>query len=204
MSRIHSPNLDLLMSRLTSLAPPASSRMMFVSPRSTLSRFALQPFMAACLCAAGLSVLTACGSDTPVTPPAAQEQQQEHAHVHVAPRGGLLIAVEAEYANIEFLVDPTTGELVAYLLDGHAQNAVRVAREEIQVSFEPAAGGDSFEVTLKAVNNPLSGDKPGACSEFRGSHGSLSKAGDWKLLIHEVELRGRTYRDVAFELQTEG
>ena len=123
----------------------------------------------------------------------------EHGHAHHAPRGGHLVEVEPESANLELLVDAETGELVVYLLDAHAERPVRSAREGLLVTLEGEAGQAPLEFELGARANPLSGETVGDSSEYRGRCERLSQSLRVRGRIHELEMRGRLFRDVGFD-----
>ena len=53
--------------------------------------------------------------------------EPEGGHEHVAPHGGALVELGEELAHLELVHDPTTGTLTAYVLDGEAEQAVRVS-----------------------------------------------------------------------------
>ena len=49
------------------------------------------------------------------------------AHDHTAPHGGTLIEIGEHAYNLELVRDNTAGKLTAYVLDGHAEDFVRIA-----------------------------------------------------------------------------
>ena len=109
--------------------------------------------------------------------------------------------VEEETAHVEFLIDPTNGDLACYLLSAHAIEPVRTTRETLRLWFE--SEGEPVLVELAAHANSLSGETVGDTSEFRVAHEMFAGAGPWKGRIEEIDLRGKTYKDVEFEFQKE-
>ncbi len=67
-----------------------------------------------------------------------------------------LIEVGEHAYNLELLRDSAAGKLTVWVLDGHAENFVRLKA----ASFAAVAtvGGEKRELTFKAVANPTTGD----------------------------------------------
>ena len=59
--------------------------------------------------------------------------------------------------------------MTVYLLDGEAENPLRIAQESIQMAMSPrgATDGEPLRISLPAVANPLTGETVGDSSEFR-------------------------------------
>jgi hypothetical protein len=94
-----------------------------------------------------------------------------HDHHHAAPHGGLLVEIGNHAANLEFVLDAEAGLLTAYVMDGCAENAVRIAQPaiELSVTLPPQngqAGPRTIEVVLDAIANPLTGEIVGDTSQF--------------------------------------
>lgn len=118
------------------------------------------------------------------------------AHQHAAPHGGTLVALEAEVFNVELLLDPATGTLTAWTLDGHCEHPVRIVQDAIELTLD--LSGTAVAVRLDAVANPLTGETKGDTSEFRGSHDGLRGAGDFSGTIRSVRVGPRAFQDVKF------
>ena len=62
---------------------------------------------------------------------------QASAHEHHPPHKGTLVEFGEEFAHLELVLDPATGKLTAYALDGEAEKAVRLKQTEIVVETAP-------------------------------------------------------------------
>jgi hypothetical protein len=119
-------------------------------------------------------------------------------HVHRAPHGGSLVELGAHQFNLELLHDRTLGTLTAFILDGHAENAIRIAAPAIELEVNRA--GTRTTLRLGAVANPLSGETVGDTSEFAGQANWLTTTERISGEIREITVRGTTFRNVAFVL----
>jgi len=117
-------------------------------------------------------------------------------HRHEAPHGGALVELEHEALNLELLVDPSTGTMTAWVLDGHCENAVRIPQEAIELTL--VLGGTAAAVRLDAVENPLTGEKKGDTSQFRGAHDGLRGAGEFAGTVRSVKVGPRAFESVKF------
>lgn len=120
-------------------------------------------------------------------------------HVHSAPHGGLLVEVGEHAYNVELVRDAAAGKLTAYVLDGHAENFVRLALP----SFDLVAitGGEKKTLTLRAVANAATGETVGNTSQFEAQADWLKKSGEFPGTIAALEIKGTTFRDIAFYLK---
>lgn len=120
-------------------------------------------------------------------------------HVHTAPHGGLLVEVGEHAYNVELVRDAEAGKLTAYILDGHAENFVRLAMP----SFDLVAitGGERKALTLRAVANAATGETVGNTSQFEAQADWLKKSGEFPGTIAALEIKGTTFRDIAFYLK---
>ena len=120
-------------------------------------------------------------------------------HAHTAPHGGLLVEVGEHAYNVELVRDADAGKLTAYILDGHAENFVRLAMP----SFDLVAitGGERKALTLRAVANAATGETVGNTSQFEAQADWLKKSGEFPGTIAALEIKGTTFRDIAFYLK---
>ena len=119
------------------------------------------------------------------------------AHVHVAPHGGTLVEIGEHAYNLELLRDPATGKLTAWVLDGHAENFVRIAAPTLELIAMP--GGKFTALTLKAVANPSTGETAGATSQFEVQADWLKTAGDFSGIL-TIEIKGTKFAQVSYHL----
>ncbi len=135
------------------------------------------------------------------------EADEHHAHVHVAPHGGLLVPLGEEFANLELVLDAATGTLTAYALDGHAENPVRLVQPEIEVTIQALRRGGQIPETLAeplvlrlaAVASVLTGETVGDSSVFRGQSDLLVGSTGLEGVLGEIEIRGRRFQGVAID-----
>ncbi len=126
------------------------------------------------------------------------------AHKHHAPHEGTLVVLGEEFAHMEFVLDPGTGSLTAYILDGEAENSIRIGQESIEVvisnSVPPEEGtGDSgHALTLKAVSNVLTGETAGDTSEFAARSDRLKGARKFTAVISVISVKGQTFKNIEF------
>lgn len=120
-----------------------------------------------------------------------------HGHAHTAPHGGQLVEVGDHQFNVELVLDRETGRLAAYVLDGHAENFVRIVQPAIEVRLKDPARG----LMLTAVANPATGETVGNTSQFEATAPWLKSAGDVAGEIVRLEIRGATFSALSFSLQ---
>lgn len=120
-------------------------------------------------------------------------------HVHKAPHGGKLIELGQHAYNIEFVRDTATGTLTAYLLDGHAENFVRIAAPAIEITA--LSGGQKRTLALKAVANTVTGETVGNTSQFEAQADWLKSSGELNGEIAATEIRGTRFGPTAFQLK---
>lgn len=166
---------------------------------------------------AGLLAMCVVGCEPAPKPPAQQGNAAMHAdkhadagqHVHVAPHGGALVELGEHFANLELVLDAAAGEMTVYVLDAHAENAVRVEQPQMQLEWwspteKTAAGGKSqltekprkYRLALRAAANALSGETAGDSSEFRGQDDALRGTQRLEGVILEVVVKGQTFENV--------
>ena len=130
------------------------------------------------------------------------EKKSAHAeHVHVAPHGGTLVEVGEHAYNLELLRDPAAGKLTAWVLDGHAENFVRLKAPDL--AFIAMPGGQYTPLRLRAVANAATGETIGDTSQFEIEADWLKTTESFSG-IFTVEIRGTVYKDVAFSLGAAG
>lgn len=119
-------------------------------------------------------------------------------HVHKAPHGGVLIEAGDHMYNIELLRDTTTGTLTAWVLDGHAENFVRIAAASVEVVA--ISGGQRRPLSLKAVANPATGETVGNTSQFQAQADWLKSGGEMAGTVESIEIKGTQFKALAFHL----
>jgi len=123
----------------------------------------------------------------PVPAPAADgDHADERTHnAHDPQMGGRLVEIGEHFAQVEFVLEPATGTLTAYVWDGHVHHNVKVGTKTIEVRI------DGRNVTLEHVEL---GDK------FVGRSDMLKGARRLKGSIPKLVVMGETFKGVAFDL----
>ena len=119
------------------------------------------------------------------------------AHEHHPPHQGVLIVLGEEFAHLELVLDSSTGTLTAYSLDGEAENAVPLTHPEIVIKVTPPNGA-TFDLPLRAVENPLTGETVGNTSEFQGQADGLRGVEKFVGSIIAVTTKGQDFKNVSF------
>ena len=130
-------------------------------------------------------LLVACGRKEPA--PAAHSG----GHVHTAPHGGMLIELGDHAYNLELLRDPASGKITVWVLDGHAENFVRIKAAAIEASV--TVGGEKKSLALKAVANAATGETVGDTSQFEAQAEWLKGAASVELSVPSIEIKGRRF-----------
>jgi hypothetical protein len=116
-------------------------------------------------------------------------------HAHTAPHGGTLIELGEHAYNLEFVRDRATGTLTVYVLDGHAENFVRIAASAIELVAMP--GGQHTPVSLKPVANTATGETVGNTSQFEVQADWLKTAGEFAGIV-TLDIKGTKFAQVPF------
>lgn len=148
--------------------------------------------------AAALAILScACGKSEPK---AAAGEAKLPPHEHHAPHGGSLVELgEGEFAHLELLLDPVTGELTGYSLDGEAENPIRLKQPQIDLLLRGVKGPGEFTLPLAARANSLTGETVGDTSEFSGRSDLLKGATRFTGRILTISTKGSKFDAVEFE-----
>ena len=142
-----------------------------------------------------LCALVACGKKDDH---AGHDHAAEHQHAHTAPHGGTLVEIGEHAYNLELLRDATTGKLTAWILDGHAENFVRIKTQTLELVAMP--GGKFTPLTLQAVANPSTGETVGDTSQFEVQADWLKTTANFSG-IFTVEIKGTKFEKVEFHLE---
>jgi hypothetical protein len=137
--------------------------------------------------AAPLSLLAGCD---------AKAEKASGKHEHQAPHAGTLAEFGGEFGHFEVVLDSASGKLTGYLLDGEAENPVRVAGKSI--SLRVKSGASSFTLRMEAVENKLTGETAGDTSQFEGQSDALRGLREFEAVIEDFVFKGKTMTGVAF------
>jgi len=119
------------------------------------------------------------------------------AHEHHPPHAGTLVAFGDEFAHLELVLNSATGDLTGYVLDGEAENPLRLTQRTVTIRV--AIGTQKpFAVTLRAVANALTGETVADTSEFHGLSAKLKGVTTFNATVVVITLRGKRFRSTAF------
>lgn len=122
-------------------------------------------------------------------------------HVHRAPNGGELVELGDHQFNLEFKFDAPRGVLQAWVLDGHAENFVRVGMASFDVQED---GGQQRVITLHAASNAITGETSGDTSYFEGAAPWLREVKHFDGVVKAVKVRGVDFRSIRFHFHPTG
>jgi hypothetical protein len=160
-----------------------------------------------CLRRPGLSVIAlsvaltaACGAEppAPAPPPAAPPAATATTgHAHEAPHGGTLVELGQEFGHIEVVLDPATGTMTVYVLDGEAEDAVRVAQSTLALKVTGPIPLAARPLVLAARANVLTGETVGDTSQFVLVDEALKGITTLRATLEHISYKGQDFRDVA-------
>jgi len=118
-------------------------------------------------------------------------------HKHESAHGGVAVELGEHEFQLDFLAEPATGTLKAWVMDAHAENFVRVTNLSWVVRVETPGGAKELE--LQAQANATTGEKVGETSQFEGRADWLKGMERFKAEVPSLEVRGKRYVKVGFE-----
>ena len=143
-------------------------------------------FFVSLACLAGCSKKSA---QTAVPEPA-------HKHEHKPPHHGTPVVLGNEEYHVELVLDPPAGKIQAYILDGELENFIRIQQPSFMVVAK-LSGGEEL-LTFQAVANNATGETIGDTSLFEAQAEWLKTTATFDGLIKDLQVRDKSYRDVAF------
>lgn len=147
------------------------------------------------LAAAALCVLAACGKKDDH---AGHDHSAHAKHAHTAPHGGNLVEIGDHAYNVELLRDAATGKLTAWILDGHAENFVRIKAPSIELVATVA--GAKQTLTLAAVANPATNEKVGDTSQFEATADWLKTTATFDAVIPTLVIKDTPFNAIAVKV----
>jgi hypothetical protein len=161
---------------------------------------------------AAVAVTAACGRSEPappeqvkIVPTDSGEMSPEEAGgmsaesstmAHPPPHGGRAVKV-GDAAQLEFVLDPSSGLLTAYVLDPMGHATMRTTAKTIELEVAPP-GGQPTPLSLASTANGLTGDTVGNSSQFGGTLPALKGASSFTGVIKSFSVNGQTFSDVKF------
>lgn len=137
----------------------------------------------------------------------AGEAHAEHAagepdsqgHEHVAPHGGKLVELGGDHVFVEICLNANLGEIAVYV--GDCTNPIRISQPTLELHAAVpgfANAKHTFDMSIPARENPLTGEKTGDSAEYRGRHEHLRELSSLEGVIAEITVRGKKYENVKF------
>lgn len=101
-----------------------------------------------------------------------------------------------EFGHVELALDGAAGTVTAYVLDGEAEQAVRLAQATIGLMVtEPASlSVRPFELVARA--NALTGETLGDTSQFVLTHDAFKGLASFRGTLVHVVYKGQDFRDI--------
>jgi hypothetical protein len=117
-------------------------------------------------------------------------------HEHTPPHGGTVVVLGDELYHLELVHEPTAGRLIAYVLDGHLENFVRVAAAGFEVTAKVGTESRPMEFTARA--NTETGERVGDTAQFESQADWLKGRAEFDAVLKSLTIRGKDFKDVAF------
>ena len=130
------------------------------------------------------------GGMTPAPEPAGRPA------VSTAPHGGTVVKLGTT-ACLEFVHDPSSGLLTAYVLNGAGTATMRIPARSISVQVT-VPGGAKVDVSLMSTANGLTGDTVGNSSQFGGAQPGLKGVTAFTGVVTQFVAGGQTFTNVGF------
>ncbi len=128
-----------------------------------------------------------------------EKQETDTHHEHTAPHGGTLVVFGDEFAHIEFLLEEANGKLTGYVLDGEAENPVRLSQKTIELKIHQEDTQSDFTLQLSGVENVLTGEAEGDTSQFAVQSDALRGVSEFHAEIVSITIKGQRFTDIDFE-----
>jgi len=121
-------------------------------------------------------------------------------HKHGSTHGGVAVELGEHQFHLDFLADPSTGSLKAWVMDGHAENFVRVTNGSLALKVSVQTSEKDLELSAQA--NPTTGETVGDTSQFEAKADWLKGTQRFTALLPSVQIRGQTFTNVTFSYPT--
>ena len=147
----------------------------------------------------GLGALLVCGAlgacskqnDAPKS--SDLDTSHEH-HAHQGPHNGTLVELGDHQFALEFVHDAAAGSLSVYVLDGHAENFIRLPDRSIELVVQ--RDGRPVALQAAAVVNSATGETVGDTSHFEATADWLKTSQAIELAVPAITVRGMAFQDV--------
>jgi len=118
-------------------------------------------------------------------------------HAHHAPHGGTLVLLgdHGTGFHLELLLDEN-GTLEAYVLDGEAENFVRISQEEFEIETKGEEGAEKT-ISLEAVADPATEETVGDTSFFRANE-QVEEITSFEGNLKSLSIKGKKFENISF------
>jgi hypothetical protein len=140
---------------------------------------------------AGL-LLAGCGKDAGAT---AQPQAASH-HKGKPLHGGTPVVLGSDEYHLEFVLDPLSGRMEAYVMDGEFENFVRIEASSFEITAKLSDADRSL--VFRAVANNATGEKAGDTAQFEAQADWLKGVTNFSAVLKDLNIRGSDYRQITF------
>ena len=123
---------------------------------------------------------------------AASEGGHKHASVH----GGVAVELGDHEFHLDFVAEPGTGTLKAWVMDAHADQFVRVTNAAWGIRVATPSGEKDLE--LVAQGNPATGESAGDTSQFEGRADWLKGLDRFSAVVPSIYIRGKRFENLRF------
>jgi len=117
-------------------------------------------------------------------------------HEHKPPHGGTPVELGHHQYHLEFVHEPTTGALKAYVMDGELEFFVRIPAETFEVAAQVA--GTAELLTFRAVANNATGETVGNTSQFEAQADWLRTQTNFDATLKVITIKSSTFTNVTF------
>lgn len=121
-------------------------------------------------------------------------------HTHDPLFGGALVELGDHFANLEVVYDADAGALDLYLLDGHAEKAVK--GPQVQMSLILTDGETAHELVAEPQVSELAGNVVGSSSRFRVVSEDIKGLDAFDMVVGRIEIMGSLFENVEYSYRS--
>lgn len=125
----------------------------------------------------------------------AEDSSMKEAEASKAPHGGTVVQMGA-VAQLEFVLDPSSGLLTAYVLDAGGHGVMRIPAKSI--TLDVTTPGGTAPLVLTSTANGLTGDTVGNSSQFGGTLPALKGLTSFSGIVKEATFGSEKFSGIAF------
>lgn len=119
-----------------------------------------------------------------------------HQHHHDPPHGGTGVTLGDEAFHLEFLRDPATGRMKAWILTAHMAGYARIKAETFELKAK--VGGEEKVLVFQAQASPATGETVGNTSYFEAEADWLKTTDTFDAVLPQIDIKGSLFTGVTF------